>query len=53
MYAIIRRYRDHGVYEIARVYSGFTSRQQAEAWNEEHFPSPEYNLIVPSSEYYE
>lgn len=60
MYAIIRRYRDNGYPEIkdelrelipSYVHFGFADRRQAETWNEEHFPSPEYNLIVPCSEF--
>ena len=55
MYAIIRRYRDTSTLldslQVAHVHFGFADRHQAETWNEEHFPSPEYNLIVPCSEF--
>lgn len=54
MYAIVRRYRDGesllNSLQIGHVHYGFPDRSSALEWNEEHFPSPEYNLIVPCSE---
>lgn len=49
-YAIVSQNRAaDGEMCIARVYTGFWTRAEAEAYNDDRFPRPDYNVIVPWS----
>lgn len=46
-FAIVNKFNDNGRLRVSKVYGPFQNREEAQAYNDESFPSPELNDIVP------